>query len=484
MRKMNVVDAAPINMAMPTPPASPVPEAEARVEDSAPPSLAEPAAPAEQHRTPPPSPPIIPVSSHTTTASHATTPAAPAERSRTKTPDTPLGSTASTPPSPPAPAQSEEVALPLPYMLLWSQLQRIEARQMNFQVEFKVFQSNLIKFLNFQFPASAAFFGQPSHPPPQPSVSAAATAAQPSTNTSAKEGATEEVHLSFDDKNDIFDWQSPRDHLLTLGPVITTPAPAAPILSTTPTPTTSNVAERPTPDSPARKRGKMTAGRTIGRDDPSSPEEEADQRPAKRRRRYHVINVDSDDDDSSAELPVPKPRGGGRPAPCQEKKKVSRCEEAVLGLHHMRQKYQLHFKECMIQELCELLWLPETGSRQIIFCILEVPGFMPGMINQAEYRSSSIVAVKSCTEATWSIKAQNLLRQSFGPEFSAPADKRSIERDFDFISIFFSMSLFYERVRKKAERWSKSKTRSPSALRILGVQVQPKKSNFIKATLF
>ncbi|KAK9046150.1 hypothetical protein V6N11_052050 [Hibiscus sabdariffa] len=259
MRKMNVADAAPINMAMPTPPASPVPEAEARVEDSAPPSPAEPSAPAEQQRTPPASPPIIPVSSHTTTtASHATTPADPAERSRTKTPDTPLGTTPSTPPSPPAPAQSEEAALPLPFMLLRSQLQRIEARQMNFQEEFK-------------------------------------------------EGATEEVHLSSDDENDIFDWQSPRDHLLTLGPVITTPAPAAPILSAAPTPTTSTVAERPTPDSPARKRGKATAGRNIGRDDPSSPEEEADQRPAKRRRRYHIITVDSDDDDSSAELPVPKP---------------------------------------------------------------------------------------------------------------------------------------------------------------------------------
>ncbi|KAK8713437.1 hypothetical protein V6N13_148655 [Hibiscus sabdariffa] len=184
MRKMNVADAAPINMAMPTPPASPVLEEEARVEDSAPPSPAEPSAPAEQQRTPPASPPIIPVSSHTTTASHATTPADPAERSRTKTPDTPLGTTTNTPPSPPAPAQSEEAALPLPFMLLRSQLQRNEARRMNFQEEFKVFQSNLIKFLNFQFPTSAAFFGQPSHPPPQPSVSAAA-AAKPSTNTSA-----------------------------------------------------------------------------------------------------------------------------------------------------------------------------------------------------------------------------------------------------------------------------------------------------------
>ncbi|KAK9036816.1 hypothetical protein V6N11_021743 [Hibiscus sabdariffa] len=103
MRKMNVADAAPINMAMPTPPASPIPEAEARVEDSAPPSQVEPSAPAEQQRTPPASPPIIPVSSHTTTTSPATTPAASAKRSREKTPNTPLGSTPSTPPSPPTP---------------------------------------------------------------------------------------------------------------------------------------------------------------------------------------------------------------------------------------------------------------------------------------------------------------------------------------------------------------------------------------------
>ncbi|KAK8984868.1 hypothetical protein V6N11_064414 [Hibiscus sabdariffa] len=229
MRKMNVADSAPINMAMPTPPASPVAEADARVENSAPPSPAEPTAPADHQHTPPPSPPVIPVSSYTTTTSPTTTPAAPAERTRGQTPDTPLGSTpSSSPPSPPAPAQSEEAALPLPFMLLRSQLQRIEARQLNFQEEFK----------------------------------------------------------------------SPRDHLLTLGPSTPTPAPAAPILSAAPMPTTYAVAERPTPDSPIRKRGKPTAGRTVARDDPSSPEEEADQRPAKRRRRYHVITADSDDDGS------------------------------------------------------------------------------------------------------------------------------------------------------------------------------------------
>ncbi|KAL4273382.1 hypothetical protein GQ457_13G014300 [Hibiscus cannabinus] len=287
---------------------------DARVEDSAPPSPVEPSAAAEQNRTPPPSPPVILVSSHTTTTSPATTPAAPAERSRGRTPETPLGSTpSSSSPSPSAPAQSKEAG-PLQYMMLRSQLQRIEARQLHFQNEVKVFQETLTKFLIFQFPASAAFFGQTSTPPPQPSASAA-VAAQPSTHTSAKEGATEEVHFSSDDENDIFDWQSPRDHLLTLGPSTSTPAPAAPILSAAPTPTTAAAVARPTPDSPARKRGKATAGRTFDRGSTSSPdEEEADQRPAKRRRRYHVITVESDEDDSDAEVPVPKPLQSADPS--------------------------------------------------------------------------------------------------------------------------------------------------------------------------
>ncbi|KAK8516522.1 hypothetical protein V6N12_038762 [Hibiscus sabdariffa] len=315
MRKMDLADVIPINIAMPTPPTSPTPEAAARAEDSAPTTPADhsfPTNPAEPQKTPPASPPVVHISSHTTTASPATTPAAPAH-SRDKTPNTPLGSTPSSPPSPPAAVQSEEAAPPLQFMLLRSQLQRIEARQIHFQEEMKVFQSNLLKFLQFQFPAAATFFGQPSTAPPQPSVSAVATA-QPSTHTSAKEGTTEEVHFSSDDENDIFDWQSPRDNLLPIGPITTTPAPAVPILSATPTPTTSAAAERPTLDSPAKRKGKATVGRTIGRDIPSSPEEEADQRPAKRRRRYHVITADSDEDASSAELPVPKPMKSADPS--------------------------------------------------------------------------------------------------------------------------------------------------------------------------
>ncbi|KAL4383969.1 hypothetical protein GQ457_15G017970 [Hibiscus cannabinus] len=189
-------------------------------------------------------------------------------------------------------------------MQLRSQLQRIEARQIHFQEKMKVFNANLLKFLHFQFPAAARFFVQPSTTPSQPNVSAAA---QPSATASAKAGAIEEVHFSSDDENDVFNWQSPRDHLQPLGPITTTPAPTVLFLSAALTPTTSIVAERPTPDSPARRKGKVTAGRTFGRDIQSSPEDEADQRPAKRRRKYHVITADSDEEDSSAEIPVSKP---------------------------------------------------------------------------------------------------------------------------------------------------------------------------------
>ncbi|KAL4301864.1 hypothetical protein GQ457_10G010310 [Hibiscus cannabinus] len=121
MRKMDVADAAPQHgHANST--CQPTPKADARVEDSAPTTPAEPSyptAPAEPQRTPPASPPVVHISSHTTTTSPATTPAAPA-RSRDKTPETPLRSTPSSSPSPPAVAQSEEAAPSLQIMLLRS----------------------------------------------------------------------------------------------------------------------------------------------------------------------------------------------------------------------------------------------------------------------------------------------------------------------------------------------------------------------------
>ncbi|KAK9031838.1 hypothetical protein V6N11_056124 [Hibiscus sabdariffa] len=250
MRKMDLADAIPINVAMPTPPASPTP--------------------APHH--------------HQQPCHH---PAA-REHSQASTPDTPLGSTPRSPP-PPATAQSEEAAPPLHILQLRSQLQRIEARQLTFHEEMKVFNANLLKFLHFQFPAAARFFAQPSATPPQPNVS---VAAQPSATSSAKEGATKEP----------------------LGPITSTPAPAVPILSAVPTIAPSAVAERLTPDSPTRRKSKAKAGRTLGREIPSSPEEEAEQRPPKRRRKYHVITAESDDDDSTTEIPVARPEQSADPS--------------------------------------------------------------------------------------------------------------------------------------------------------------------------
>ncbi|KAK8658761.1 hypothetical protein V6N13_036955 [Hibiscus sabdariffa] len=185
-----------------------------------------------------------------------TTPAA-MPASRESTPDSPLGSTPDAPQSPPPPTQSEE-ATPIHILQLRNQLQRIEARQLQMQAETKVFQQNLIAFLCFQFPATATHFNA------QPEATTAvnrsiATQPIPSANPSAKAGNTEELQFSSDNQNDVFDWQSPREHLQPLGPTPSKPAEVVPILSAAPTPATSAISERPTPDSPARRKGKATA---------------------------------------------------------------------------------------------------------------------------------------------------------------------------------------------------------------------------------
>ncbi|KAL4284886.1 hypothetical protein GQ457_16G017080 [Hibiscus cannabinus] len=51
-----------------------------------------------------------------------------------------------------------------------------------------------------------------------------------------------------------------------------------------------------------------------------------------------------------------------------------------------------------------------------------------------------------------------LSRQSIGPDFPTPADRQNAGRDINFISIFFPISIFAERIRKKEEIESKSKT--------------------------
>ncbi|KAK8593457.1 hypothetical protein V6N12_045538 [Hibiscus sabdariffa] len=282
MRKMDVAEATPIRMAMPTPPASPA-QPTAATHDDAEPSTRPGAQPS-------------PAATQQPSEAHSPTsiPAAP-------TPVSPLGST-TTPPSSPPPAQSDE-AVPLHILQLRNQLQRIEARQLQFQSETKVFQQSLLNFLCFQFPAAVSFFSVPPDATPQANFSAA-TQPIPSANPSAKAGNTEEVHLSSDDENDIFDWQTPRGYPPAPRPTQQqaaatsarqSPDPAdVPILQPVPIPA------QPTMETHHQRKGKAPAGRLITRSDPSSPDEEAAQQPAQKRRRYHIITTDSDEEQSAA----------------------------------------------------------------------------------------------------------------------------------------------------------------------------------------
>ncbi|KAL4318873.1 hypothetical protein GQ457_18G009870 [Hibiscus cannabinus] len=157
---MDVSNATPINVAMPTPPTSPIhmPATDANEAGPSVPLEAPPSAPADARQSPAASPPVALVSSNTTTTNPTTTPAdMPA--SREATPDSLLGSAPSSPPPPP-PVQSEEAA-PLHILQLRNQLQRVEACQLQMQAETKVFQQNLINLLCFQFPATATYWSMP-----------------------------------------------------------------------------------------------------------------------------------------------------------------------------------------------------------------------------------------------------------------------------------------------------------------------------------
>ncbi|KAK9044687.1 hypothetical protein V6N11_058581 [Hibiscus sabdariffa] len=134
MRKMDVADATPLNMAMPTPPASSdhMPAAPTDEAGSSNPAAASPAT-AEPSQSAADSPQAVPATSHTIPSPAATPADLPA--SRESTPDSPMGSTPEAP-HPPPPAQSEEAA-PLHILQLRNQLQRIESRQIQMQEETK-----------------------------------------------------------------------------------------------------------------------------------------------------------------------------------------------------------------------------------------------------------------------------------------------------------------------------------------------------------
>ncbi|KAK9045495.1 hypothetical protein V6N11_051405 [Hibiscus sabdariffa] len=278
---MEVADAVPIQMVMPTTPAS---------------EQAEPFTPAGAHTSPAATPQATPAPrpAHTPTA----TPTTP--DSRQSTPDSPLGSA----PSPP-PARSEE-AVPFHIFQLRSQLQRIEAMRLQFKEETKVFQTSFINFLYFQFSNAAAFFtAQPTTI--QPTNFSTSTQPKSKPKHSVGAGNTEKVHFSSDDENDIFNWHTPMEHH---GQICATPRVADfPESSTTqkrkehaPAKGEATPMTTATNTDTAKRRGKTPAGWIMLRDRLSSPEE-AEQPPAKRQRRYHVITADSDDN-SSAGLPV------------------------------------------------------------------------------------------------------------------------------------------------------------------------------------
>ncbi|KAK8666000.1 hypothetical protein V6N13_006153 [Hibiscus sabdariffa] len=302
MRKMDVADATPINMAMPTSPASPdhMPAAPTDEAGSFNPATASPA-PAEPNPSMADSP--IPSPAQHTQPSPAATPTdLPA--SRESTPDSPMGSTPEAS-HPPPPAQSEE-AVPVHILQLRNQLQRIETRQLLMQEETKVFQQRLINFLCHQFPVAATYFNaqtEATAAAPDPTT----TQPTPSVNPSAQAGDTVEVHFSSDDENDVFDWQTPRGHPSAPRPTqqqaaatsaTHSPDPAdVPILYTAPIPA------QPTLETQYRRKGKTTAGRVLNRTDQSSPDEEADHQPAQKRRRRIILTSDSDDD-LSATIPT------------------------------------------------------------------------------------------------------------------------------------------------------------------------------------
>ncbi|KAL4304014.1 hypothetical protein GQ457_10G008750 [Hibiscus cannabinus] len=247
MRKMDVANATPIKVALPTPPTSPAHFPAAALEEAGP------SAPAEAQPSPAATPQASPIPNHTSTPA-----AMPASRQTTL--DSPLE------------------ALPLQILQLRSQLQRIEARQLHFQEETKVFLNTLKSFLCFQFPSTAAFFTPQSVAMPPANHSTAAHPI-PSTDPLVPESDTEEVHLSSDDENDIFEC-STTQQTKSLAPAVR----EVPILSPAPTPATIDSTDRSTPDASTKRKGKTTVGRTVTRTAPYSSDqgEQMATRPAKR----------------------------------------------------------------------------------------------------------------------------------------------------------------------------------------------------------
>ncbi|KAK8530731.1 hypothetical protein V6N12_013233 [Hibiscus sabdariffa] len=243
MKKMNVADSILIKVAMPTPTPS---------------EQAQPSAEVVDPKDPAGSPPTTPSSRH----QRSTSAVSAAQGSFATAASQPAPSA----PHPPSPAHSTEASL-LCILQLRSQIQRIEARQIEFIAESKVFQTTLLQFLHDNFPTKFVEF------PPAPTAPSATPAAINSVATpSARAGDTEEVHHSSNAELDAFDWNTPYD-----------PPPSPPTPATAPAPP-ADVAE----SSRAQKR-KAIAARIIREDHSPDPPAAADPpsqtSPTKRQRR-------------------------------------------------------------------------------------------------------------------------------------------------------------------------------------------------------
>ncbi|KAK8662732.1 hypothetical protein V6N13_024623 [Hibiscus sabdariffa] len=181
--------------------------------------------------------------------------------------------------SPSAASAAQGKTPPLYILQLRNQIQRIEARQIKFIAESKVFQTTLLQFLHDNFP-TAEFPPAPPAPP---------TAANSIATPSVEARETEEVHYSSNAELDAFGWHTPFE---------TQPSPLAPAsVLAPPTDITESFRARKHKASAARVIREDTPPQSTA-DPPVAADPPAQTSPAKRQRHYRVVLTDSDDDGS------------------------------------------------------------------------------------------------------------------------------------------------------------------------------------------
>ncbi|KAK9044467.1 hypothetical protein V6N11_058367 [Hibiscus sabdariffa] len=376
------------------------------------------------------------------------------------TPASPVRSAPTPRPSPP-PAQSEEAA-PIHILQLRSQLQRIEARQLQQIEETKVFRNSLIQFLCPQFPAATTFFSTtPTMAQPAP------TQQTPPANQSEGAGNTEQLNLSAED---IFDWHTPMEHQSQLK---TADVPG----SSKANDDTPAHAEPPTAaEDTLRRRRKAPAKRIIQSDRSSSPDQPEHQ-PAKRQRRYLIVTTDSDDEGSAG------------------------CKGALLGSYHIAEKRKttpqgIHDPRIFPKPS----GLPETGSRRTNkknqSDPLEVPGNrlsetgsrrtlppaggFPARSDQPRQVKEAAV-IRSCVDAARTKDPELTQAGNSSTCRSTHLGRRGkYNRECDKISIFFQQTLDQERTKSRPKTICRTNPKPKHTKSTWSISLNREKSCFIK----